>query len=1566
MAGEEAGRSEPVERGPIMVDGNEAAASVAHRLSEVIAIYPITPSSPMGELADAWSAQGRTNIWGQVPEVIEMQSEGGAAGVLHGAVQTGALGTTFTASQGLLLMIPNMYKIAGELTPAVIHVAARTVATHALSIFGDHSDVMAVRQTGWAMLCSSSVQEAQDLALVAHAATLASRVPFLHFFDGFRTSHEVNKIEALSDDDLRALLDEDLVRAHRGRALTPDRPVLRGSAQNPDVFFQAREAANPFYLAVPDITQAIMDRLAERTGRRYHLFDYVGHPEAERVVVLMGSAVGAVEETVEALVGRGERVGLVKVRLYRPFSGPALVAALPPTMRAVAVLDRTKEPGAPGEPLYQDVVTALAEEVTAGRARFARLPRIIGGRYGLSSKEFTPAMAAAVFAELEREEPKNHFTVGIVDDVTHTSLPVDGGFSTEGQDTVRAVFYGLGADGTVSANRNAIKIIGQRTPLFAQGYFVYDSKKAGSVTVSHLRFGPRPIRSTYLIDRATFVACHQFHFLERMDVLRVAEPGATFLLNSPYGPDEVWGRLPVEVQQQILDKALRFFVVDASRVARQVGLGGRINTVLQTCFFALANVLPVEEAIAAIKEAIQETYGKLGDVVLEKNFAAVDAALAALHEVKVPGAVAGDLHRLPPVPAEAPDFVQRVTARMIAGEGDLLPVSALPVDGTFPVGTARWERRSIAQEIPIWDPSICIDCAKCALACPHAAIRMKVYDPAALEGAPPGFPSKVWKARDLPGMVMTIQVAPDDCTGCGICVDVCPAKSKEDVSHRSINMEPKAKHLERERANWEFFLTLPPVDRARVRVDTVKGSQMLEPLFEFSGACSGCGETPYLKLLTQMFGDRILVANATGCSSIFGGNLPTTPWSAGPDGRGPAWSNSLFEDNAEFGLGMRLALDRQEAEARRLLEALAARAGEDLARAILEEPQEGEAGIRRQRERVEELKARLGRLDGPEASRLLAVADALVRKSVWIVGGDGWAYDIGFGGLDHVLASGRDVNVLVLDTEVYSNTGGQASKATPRGAVAKFAAAGKDVRKKDLGVIATAYGDVYVAQVAMGADNPQTVKAFAEAEAYRGPSLIIAYSHCIAHGIDMSRGMSHHREAVDSGYWPLYRYDPSRAARGEHPFHLDSKGPSIPLQRFAMKEARFAMLARADPERADRLFRLAQRDVEERWHFYEQMAGIERTVPDRAGGGGRRPREGGGRRRAGGGDGMTVELRTRYLGLDLANPLVPSASPLCSRIDTLRRLRDAGAAAVVLPSLFEEQIEHEAIQLQGLLEWASYSYVEAATYFPELEDYNTGPDAYVRHLELTKQELDIPVIASLNGSTLGGWVKFARRLEDAGADALELNIYFVAANPDLTGEDVEQAYLDLVAAVRAAVRIPLAVKIGPFFSSLANLARRLAHAGADGLVLFNRFLQPDIDLETLSVDPSLHLSTRDELRLPLRWIAILRDRVPVSLAATSGVHTAEDVVKLLLVGADVVMMASALFKHGPEHLGAVLEGVRRWLEDHEYESVEQMKGSMSHARTADPVAFERANYMQALTTYVSPYDWRMTPGSPQA
>jgi pyruvate-ferredoxin/flavodoxin oxidoreductase len=1176
---------------PEIVDGNQATASVAYRASEVIAIYPITPASPMGEWADQWKDEGRRNIFGTAPTVVEMQSEGGAAGALHGALQAGALGTTFTASQGLLLMIPNMFKIAGELTPAVIHVAARTIATHALSIFGDHSDVMATRGTGFAMLCSCSVQEASDLALVAHAATLEARVPFLHFFDGFRTSHEVKKIVPLSDDDLRTMLDEDAIRRHRERSLTPDRPKLRGSAQNPDVFFQAREAVNPYYLATPTIVQNAMDRFAARTGRTYHLCDYTGAPDAERVLFLMGSGAGAAEEAVAALNQRGEKVGLLKVRLFRPFPADALVAALPKTVRAIGVLDRTKEPGSPGEPLYMDVVTAFAELPEKYRAERV-WPRIVGGRYGLSSKEFTPAMVKGVLDELKKEKPQNHFTIGIQDDVTHASLAYDASFSTEDPRNVRAVFYGLGSDGTVGANKNSIKIIGENTPNHAQGYFVYDSKKAGSVTVSHLRFGPQPIESTYLISRASFIACHQFSFLERMDVLAAAETGATFLLNSPFSAGEVWDHLPRKVQQEILDKQLKFYVIDGYSVARQAGMGSRINTIMQTCFFAISGVLPREEAIAAIKAAIEKTYGKRGEAVVRKNFAAVDASLAHLHEVAVPRQVTSGFDILPPVPAGAPPFVRGVLGEMISGNGDSLPVSALPPDGTFPTGTSRWEKRNIAQQIPVWDEQLCIQCGKCVLVCPHAVIRAKVYDSARLPGAPAEFKSARPRWREFESLRYTLQVSPEDCTGCRLCVEACPAKSKSEAKHKAINMEEQAPLRHIESKNWDFFLSIPDFDRDRLSHTQVKDVQLLEPLFEFSGACAGCGETPYIKLLTQLFGDRALIANATGCSSIYGGNLPTTPYTTNAAGLGPSWSNSLFEDNAEFGLGMRLAVDKQAHFAAELLRRLAGQVGDHLAGAILAADQSTEEGIAAQRVRIGQLKQKLSSLSGREARDLLAVADALVAKSVWLLGGDGWAYDIGFGGLDHVLGSGMNVNVLVLDTEVYSNTGGQMSKATPRGAVAKFATGGKQTRKKDLAMEAISYGSVYVARVAMGGSDTHTVKAFREAEAYPGPSLIIAYSHCIAHGYDMAFGLQQQKSAVLSGYWPLLRYNPALREQGKNPFQLDSKAPSIPLQEYMYQEARFSMLVRSHPREARELLRMAQDDVERQWRVYESRAAM--------------------------------------------------------------------------------------------------------------------------------------------------------------------------------------------------------------------------------------------------------------------------------------------------------------------------------------------------------------------------------------
>jgi len=1167
-----------------IVDGNEAAASVAYRASEVVAIYPITPSSPMGELADQWMVEGRKNIWGTVPQVVEMQSESGAAGALHGALQAVALGTTFTASQGLLLMIPNMYKIAGELTPAVIHVAARSVATHALSIFGDHSDVMAARQTGFALLASCSVQEAHDLAAIAHASTLEARVPFLHFFDGFRTSHELNNLSQLSDDEVRAMINDQAVRHHRERALRPDRPVLRGTAQNPDVFFQAREACNAFYLACPAIVQDVMDRFATQTGRSYRLFDYAGAPDAERIMIVMGSAVGPVEETVEWLNTHGEKVGLLKVRLFRPFAVQEFIDALPRTTRAVAVLDRTKEPGSVGEPLYLDVVASLAEG--------GRNARVIGGRYGLSSKEFTPAMAKAVFDELQSATPRNHFTIGIRDDVTHTSLEYDPGFSTERPDTVRAIFYGLGSDGTVGANKNSIKIIGKQTGNYAQGYFVYDSKKAGSVTVSHLRFGPQPIRSSYLIDKANFIGCHQFPFLERMDVLSQAVPRASVLLNVPFTSAEVWNHLPRKFQRQVIEKRLRVFVIDAYAVARDTEMGRRINTIMQTCFFAISGILPPADAIAAIKKAIEQTYGNRGEAVLKKNFDAVDQALAHLFEVKIPDRVTAAFDILPPVPPSASDFVRNVLGEIVAGRGDALPVSALPPDGTFPTGTAKWEKRNIAQEIPIWDEQLCIQCGKCVLVCPHAVIRAKVYDSPLLANAPQAFKTTKPRWREFEDLRYTLQVSPEDCTGCALCVEICPAKSKSEARHKAINMAPQASLREPESKNWEFFLSIPEFDRRRLSHSQVKDVQLLEPLMEFSGACAGCGETPYIKLLTQLFGDRLLIANATGCSSIYGGNLPTTPYTTNASGCGPAWSNSLFEDNAEFGLGMRLAANQQTTYARYLVEKLADPIGGDLARAILEADQSKESGITAQRERVDELNRRMKAMDSNDTRDLLAVAGSLVRKSVWIVGGDGWAYDIGFGGLDHVLATGANVNLLVLDTEVYSNTGGQMSKATPRGAVAKFAMGGKRTVKKDLAMEAISYGNVYVARVAMGGGDTHTIKAFLEAEAYNGPSLIIAYSHCIAHGYDMVFGMNQQKAAVLSGYWPLMRYNPTLNLEGKNPFQFDSKAPSIPLKDYVYQEARYTILARTNPEAAAQLLCEAQKDVRRRWHLYENCASM--------------------------------------------------------------------------------------------------------------------------------------------------------------------------------------------------------------------------------------------------------------------------------------------------------------------------------------------------------------------------------------
>ncbi len=1176
-------------RNLVTLEGNEATAYVAHKLSEVIAIYPITPSSSMGEYADEWSARQHPNIWGSVPMVVEMQSEGGAAGAVHGALQTGSLTTTFTASQGLLLMIPNMYKIAGELTSTVFHVSARSLAAQGLSIFGDHSDVMATRGTGFAMLASNSVLEAQDMALIAHAATLETRVPFMHFFDGFRTSSEVNKIEQLSEEDLRSMIDDRLVQAHRARGLTPDRPVLRGTAQNPDVYFQGRETVNPFYLACPEIVQKTMDRFAALVGRQYKLFDYVGNPQADRVIVIMGSGAETAGETAHFLNKTDEKVGVVVVHLYRPFSIKHFIEALPATVKSIAVLDRTKEPGGAGEPLYQDVLTALAEGWTGD------MPAVIGGRYGLSSKEFTPAMVKAVYDELSKAVPKNHFTIGIIDDVTFTSLDFDPTFFIESPETVRCMFWGLGSDGTVGANKNSIKIIGEETDNHAQGYFVYDSKKSGSVTISYLRFGPKPIRAPYLIDQAQFVACHQFSFLERFDILKNAQPGGVFLLNSTFGPDEIWENLPVETQQSIIDKKLRFYIIDAYDVANKTGMGGRINTIMQTCFFAISGVLPRELAIAEIKKAIKKTYGKRGEAVVQKNYEAVDSTLEHLIEVKVPAQVSGTISRRPAVPANAPAFVKDVLGSMISRDGDLLPVSAMPVDGTFPTGTTKWEKRNITLEIPVWEPDLCIQCGKCSFVCPHAVIREKVYDPKYLENAPEAWHSSEARWKEFPGMKYTLAVAPEDCTGCGLCIEVCPAKDKSQVGRKAINMAPQPPIREVEAVKWDYFLTIPEADRTQMSLRTVKNSQLLEPLFEFSGACAGCGETPYLKLLSQLYGDRILIANATGCSSIYGGNLPTTPWSKNAAGRGPAWSNSLFEDNAEFGLGMRLTLDKREEYARELLPQFAGQVGEQLINELLQADQTSESGIQAQRERVALLKQHLQGLDNPIARDMLSIADVLVRKSVWIVGGDGWAYDIGYGGLDHVLASGRNVNVLVLDTEVYSNTGGQASKSTPRAAVAKFAAQGKATPKKDLGMIAMAYGYVYVARIAFGASDQQTLNAFIEADAYDGPSLIIAYSHCIAHGYDLRMGLNQQKLAVQSGIWPIYRYNPALAMEGKNPLTIDSKDPTVSIEEYAYNETRYRMLLQTDETRAEELMKKAKQDASGRWELYRQMAALHYT-----------------------------------------------------------------------------------------------------------------------------------------------------------------------------------------------------------------------------------------------------------------------------------------------------------------------------------------------------------------------------------
>ncbi len=1180
-----------IEKKYATIDGNEAAAYVAYRVNEVCAIYPITPSSNMGEWCDEWAAKGMKNIWGNTPSVCEMQSEGGAAGAVHGSLQAGAMTATFTASQGLLLKIPNMYKIAGELTSTVFHITARALATHALSIFGDHSDIMAARSTGFAFLGSASVQEVMDFALIAQASTLEARVPFLHFFDGFRTSHEVAKIEVLPEEIMHEMISDEMVESHRSRCLSPDRPFIRGTAQNPDVYFQNREACNMYYDNCPEIVQKQMDKFATLTGRQYKLFQYEGAPDAEKVIVVMASGGETAEETAAWINANGGKVGVLKVRLYRPFSVKHFMEALPATVKKIAVLDRCKEPGAVGEPLYMDVVNALHEGLEKGCGKLSAMPVVVGGRYGLSSKEFTPAMVKAVYENLDSNTPKNHFTIGINDDVTRLSLDFDSNFNIEPANVVRAMFYGLGSDGTVGANKNSIKIIGENTSNYAQGYFVYDSKKAGSLTVSHLRFGPNKIKSPYLITHSNFVACHQSVFLEKQDMVKPLVKGGVFLINSPFGPDEVWNTLPRSVQKTIIDKEIRLFAIDAQKVAENSGMGRRINTVMQVCFFAISGVLPREEAIEAIKYSIKKTYGKKGDEIVNMNLKAVDNTLEHLHEIKYAKEVTSNSEIMKPVPDESPEFVKKVLGEIIAGRGDDLPVSAFPADGTFPSGTTRWERRNIALSIPVWDEKICIQCGKCTIVCPHATIRIKSYDPKYLEGAPATFKHTDTKDKEWAGDKYTIQVAPEDCTGCGVCVEACPVKNKENTSLKAINMMPQMPLRATEAENWAFFMNIPDKDRTKIKSSTVRQQQLQRPLFEFSGACAGCGETSYVKLLSQLFGDRALVANATGCSSIYGGNLPTTPWSFNSEGRGPAWSNSLFEDNAEFGLGYRLAVDQQNAIAARLLRENAAEIGEVLAAEILGAEQKDETAISAQRERVAKLKQRLAEMPAKdEYKRLLAVADYLVKKCVWILGGDGWAYDIGYGGLDHVLASGRNVNVLVLDTEVYSNTGGQMSKSSPIGAVAKFAASGKPLRKKDLGFMAMSYGNVYVASVALGAKDDHALKAFIEAEAYDGPSIIIAYSHCIAHGIDMEAPLIHQKMAVDSGQWLLYRYNPDKAAAGENPLSLDSREAKISVAEYMNSENRFKMLTKSKPELAKKYFALAQENVNERFKMFSYMA----------------------------------------------------------------------------------------------------------------------------------------------------------------------------------------------------------------------------------------------------------------------------------------------------------------------------------------------------------------------------------------
>ncbi len=1569
----------------VTMDGNEAAAYVAYRASEVIAIYPITPSSAMGELSDEWAARGIPNLWGSVPQVVEMQSEGGAAGAVHGALQSGSLTTTFTASQGLLLMIPNMYKIAGELTSTVFHIAARSVSAQALSIFGDHSDVMATRATGFGMLFSNSVQEVMDFALIAHASALEARLPFLHIFDGFRTSHEVMKIEQLAEEDIRALIDDELVRAHRRRGLSPERPVVRGTAQNPDVFFQARETVNPYYLAAPAIVQKAMDALGERTGRHYRLFDYVGAPDAERVVVLMGSGVETAQETVEHLAAKGEKVGLLKVRLYRPFSVEHFLGALPATVRAVAVLDRTKEPGASGEPLYQDVVTAISEGMAAGTAPFASYPRITGGRYGLSSKEFTPAMVRGVLEELKKDRPKNHFTVGIVDDVTHTSLDYDPGFQVEHPGMTRALFWGLGSDGTVGANKNSIKIIGEETPGYAQGYFVYDSKKSGARTISHLRFGPEPIHSTYLISKANFVAVHQFGFLERFDTLAEAAEGATFLLNAPFPAEEVWDRLPRPVQETIIKKKLRFWVIDGYQVARDNNLGNRVNTIMQTCFFYLSGVLPQDEAIAKIKAYIKKTYGKRGEQVVAMNYAAVDAALAHLHEITVPAATTSTQELPPVVPAEAPEFVQKVTATIMAGAGDSLPVSAMPADGTYPSGTTRWEKRNIALEVPVWEEDICIQCGKCVIVCPHSVIRSKVYEPAALEGAPEAFKSTDARWRELKDRKYTLQVAVEDCTGCALCVEVCPAKDKSQVGRKAINMADQIPIREAERANWEFFLGLPDVARSGegtgLKFTKPKDVQLLEPLFEFSGACAGCGETPYLRLMTQLFGDRTVVANATGCSSIYGGNLPTTPWTHEPgrarpglvqlavrgqrrvrDGHagGPGQAGGVRPGAGREARGHhrrgagRGAADRRPDHRRRHRRPAGA-GGRPPQGAGREDRARGpgpdgagrhagpEDGVDRGRRRVG-LRHRLRRAGprpglGPQREPAGPGHRGVLQHRRPGVEG----HRPGGGGqvrrrreAHPQEGPGAPGHVLRLRLRGPDRHGGQRQPDHPGpagGGELRRPLAGH--RLQPLHRPRLRHGQGH--EPAEAGRRLRLLAALPVRPAAEGGGEEPAPAR-LQGPVDPAPGLHLQRE-------PLPHAGPVQPRGGQAP---PGGGPG--------RGARALEGLRADGQGGGPASPAGSR----RGHGEDPVApGAGAETPPRplARGGeaatmpapaptGRTP----GAKRT-----TTMDLKTTYLGLNLKNPIVPSASPLSENLDNLRRMEDMGASAVVLYSLFEEEIAGQSRELDHFLSYGTESFAEALTYYPDLESYRVGPDEYLKHIGRCKDALGIPVLASLNGVSTGGWVEYAKEMEKAGADALELNIYYVATDPNRSSAEVEDMYLETVAAVKKSVSVPVAVKIGPFFSSMANMAKRLSSAGADGLVLFNRFYQPDFDLEQLEVVPHLVLSNSHELRLPLRWVAILHGRVNVDFAITSGVHTYEDVLKGLMAGARVTMMTSELLQHGIGRISAVLNDLSRWMEEHEYVSVAQMQGSMSQAHVAEPAAFERANYMKVI------HSWRPDP-----